>query len=106
MTQLQHRPTHAAVIYRRGETWDPKRPFREQEDISSHAAFLREQLAAGILRLSGPFQDNLGALAIFTITTDIRSLEATIESDPTIRRGTMTYEIHPVQITLEAHIPT
>ncbi len=99
-------PTHAAVIYRRGETWDPRRAFRDQDEIALHAVFLRDQQAQGHLYCGGPFLDNLGALAIYNVLTDLRTLEATLETDPTIRRGTMTYEIHPLQLTLEPPAPT
>ena len=104
--QQPSQPSHAAVVYRRGETWDPRRPFREQDEIALHALFLRDQQAQGQLYCGGPFLDDLGALAIYHVLTDLRTLEATLETDPTVRRGTMTFEIHPLNLTVEAPRPT
>jgi uncharacterized protein YciI len=104
--QPLRQPSHAAVIYRRGETWDPRRPFREQDEIGLHAVFLRDQQANGNLYCGGPFLDDLGGLAIYNVLTDVRSLEVILETDPTIRRGTMTFEIHPLALTFEPPPPT
>jgi uncharacterized protein YciI len=89
-------------IHRPGPNWLTDRPITEQplEGHFGHMTRLEEQ---GILVLGGGFLDGAGAMGVIR-TDSLTEAETIVASDPAVRDGIVTAEVHPWFVTMGGSI--
>jgi uncharacterized protein YciI len=81
------------VIYHRGPSWIPEKPFSEQ-NLKEHGQYILNQYKQGTVKSGGPFLDNTGgACAIEVDSAD--DAKKFVAADPAIVSEVFTAEIHP-----------
>ena len=71
----------------------------EEARLGEHFEHLQKALAEGKLILAGPCVDGEFGVVVFRAATDDEALEF-IQSDPAVRHGLMTAELHPFRVSL------
>lgn len=84
----------------------PKRPNlvddaspEEESRLSEHAEYLQRALEEGKLILAGPCVDGEFGVVVFRAASE-EAAEAFMLSDPAIRHGLMTAELHAYRVSL------
>ncbi|RZT87325.1 hypothetical protein EV383_4243 [Pseudonocardia sediminis] len=64
-----------------------------------HGAYLKEQVANGVIRVAGPFEDGTGGILVAEVA-DQTQLKSVLEGDPYVAQGvvvnTQIYPFKPV----------
>ena len=74
---------------------------QEEARLGEHFEYLQNALAEGKLILAGPCVDGEFGIVVFRAATDDEALEF-MQSDPAVRHGLMTGELHPFRVSLLA----
>ncbi|HTT16952.1 MAG TPA: YciI family protein [Thermoplasmata archaeon] len=79
-----------AVLNEQGPNWDGRRPMREQDGWTEHAAFMDALTADRIVVLGGPLRGGTGHRALLVLRADDESaLRARLAEDPWMRSGVL-----------------
>ena len=73
----------------------------EEARLGEHFEYLERALEEGKLILAGPCLDGEFGVVLFRAGTDDEALEF-VQSDPAVRYGLMTAELHPFRVSLLA----
>jgi len=73
----------------------------EEARLGEHFAYLERALEDGKLILAGPCVDGEFGIVVFRASTQESALEF-MRSDPAVRDGLMTAELHPFRVSLPA----
>jgi uncharacterized protein YciI len=73
----------------------------EEARLGEHFEYLERALEEGKLILTGPCLDGEFGVVLFRAGTDDEALEL-VQSDPAVRYGLMTAELHPFRVSLLA----
>jgi uncharacterized protein YciI len=71
----------------------------EEARLEEHFHYLRGRLEEGRLILAGPCLDGALGVVVFRAATE-EAARAFMESDPAVRHGLMTAELHPFRVSL------
>ncbi len=71
----------------------------EEARLGEHFDYLERALEDGKLILAGPCLDGEFGVVLFRAATDDEALEF-MQSDPAVRHGLMTAELHPFRVSL------
>jgi len=71
----------------------------EEARLGEHFEYLERALEDGKLILAGPCLDGEFGVVLFGAATDDEALEF-MQSDPAVRYGLMTAELHPFRVSL------
>ena len=90
-----------AVVFVRGERWDPDRTLEKQDGLDGHVEFIHRNRNLGVVVEGAPFHDpstrvtdDLVGLALL----DVESMDEAhrlVETDPVIRSGAFAYRLYP-----------
>ena len=84
------------VLLTRGPQWTADKTPATEKMQAAHLANITKLHDAGKLALAGPFTDDGNLRGIFILkTSSVEETKSLIESDPAVRAGRLTYEIHP-----------
>ncbi|MHA6792060.1 YciI family protein [Pseudonocardia bannensis] len=68
----------------------------------AHAAYLKEQVAAGLVRVAGPFEDGTGGVLVAEVA-DQAELKSLLDGDPYVAQGVVVdSQIYPFKPVLGA----
>jgi uncharacterized protein YciI len=91
------------VIHRPGPRWNAAKTLFEQEGVREHVEHWRQWLDQGKLVAGGPFLDGFAAGMMVTSTgIPEAELRAFAETDPAVRSGVLTIELHRWMVGLKA----
>ena len=86
----------------------PKRPSlidetsaEEESRLGEHSDYLQRAVNEGKLILAGPCVDGEFGVVVFRAATEDEALEF-MQSDPVVRHGLMTTQLHPFRVSLLA----
>jgi uncharacterized protein YciI len=91
-----------AVLFLRGDSWDPGRTLDEQVGLAGHVAWVRENRDrdGGAVIEAGPFHDpgdriddDLVGLALLELDS-LEEARALVELDPVVRTRAFTYRLY------------
>jgi len=71
----------------------------EEARLEEHFQYLRSRLEEGRLILAGPCLDGMLGVVVFRAETE-EAARAFMDSDPAVRYGLMTAELHPFRVSL------
>lgn len=81
------------IYYRRGPAWVDGKTIFEQP-LQGHLAYMKQLVAAGTLKLGGPFTDDCGGLLVVD-AADLGEAQSLFEADPAVRDRIMVAQAHP-----------
>ena len=95
------RQRDVAVIFTRGERWDPDRALQAQDGLDGHVEFIRRNRELGVVIEGAPFHDpsthvtdDLVGLALIQ-TDSPEYARRLIETDPVVQSGVFGYRLYP-----------
>ncbi|MBK0394504.1 YciI family protein [Ramlibacter algicola] len=95
--------TRFVVLHRPGPRWDAAKSMFEQDGVREHVAHWRQWLDRGKLLAGGPFLDGFAAgMMVPQPGVDEASLRAHAESDPAVRSGLLSVELHRWMVGMKA----
>lgn len=69
------------VLQRSGPEWDPSLPLDQQAGFSTHAEFMDQLVAAGVIILGGPLADEYRVVHVIEAESE-DAVRATLARDP------------------------
>lgn len=92
-------PTFIYMLRTKGRNYIDEATPEEEARLSEHFEYLQRALEEGRLVLAGPCEDGEFGVVIFQAATDEAAVEF-MQSDPAVRHGLMTAELHPFRVSL------
>jgi uncharacterized protein YciI len=92
-------PTFIYVLRAEGRNLIDETTPEEEARLGEHFDYLERALEDGKLILAGPCLDGEFGVVLFRAATDDEASEF-VQSDPAVRRGLMTAELHPFRVSL------
>lgn len=92
--------TFFVLIHSRGPRWRPGVSFRDEPEMQRHIGYIREQLDAGRLVLSGPFLDDAGGMTVLRAES-LDAAEAIARADSTVADGLLSVTVRPWMVAME-----
>ena len=92
--------TFFVLIHSRGPRWREGASFRDEPEMQRHIAYIREQLDAGRLVLSGPFLDDSGGMTVLRADSFEEAL-AIATTDTTVVDGLLAVTVRPWMVAME-----
>jgi hypothetical protein len=90
-----------AVVFVRGERWDPDRALVDQEGLDGHVELIRRNRNLGVVVEGAPFHDpgtrvtdDLVGLALLDVES-VDEARRLVETDPVVRSGAFAYRLYP-----------
>lgn len=84
-----------AVEIKVGPKWDSSKPPQDQAYFREHSAHLRRLRDSAHLLVGARYSDK--GLIVIT-ATDVASVKALLDADPSFAAGTFVYEVHPMNV--------
>jgi uncharacterized protein YciI len=80
--------------------WDDGLTTEEEATMSAHFSYLQQVHRKGDLLLAGPCEDAAFSIVVFQATSDEQAA-AMMATDPAVRAGIVTAELHRFRISLQ-----
>ena len=94
-------PTFIYMLRPRSRSLIDETTPEEEARLGEHFDYLERALEDGKLILAGPCLDGEFGVVLFRAATENEALEF-MQSDPAVRHGLMTAELHPFRVSLLA----
>ena len=94
-------PTFICMLHPKSRSLTDESTPEEEARFGEHFEYLERALEEGKLILAGPCLDGEFGVVLFRAATDDEALEF-MQSDPAVRHGLMTAELHPFRVSLLA----
>ena len=92
-------PTFIYVLRAEGRNLIDGTTPEEEARLGEHFEYLNRALDDGKLILAGPCEDGEFGIVVFRAASENEALEF-MQSDPAVRHGLMTAELHPFRVSL------
>jgi len=97
-------PTFIYVLRTKGRNYIDEATPQEEATLGEHFEYLQRALNDEKLILAGPCEDGEFGIVVFRAATEKEALEF-MQSDPAVRHGLMTAELHALRVSLPATDP-
>jgi uncharacterized protein YciI len=92
-------PSFIYVLHTKGRDVIDKTTSEEEARLGEHFEYLQRALEDGKLILAGPCEDGEFGIVVFRAAAEDEA-SAFMQSDPAVRHGLMTAELHPFRVSL------